>query len=124
MIPDKSSSTVVLHTKRIFSKFGILKIVISDNGPEFAGKSYREFSKQWDFQHDTSSPRYPESNGQVERTIQMFKKTLRKVFTNYGDPYLALLATRVCHGPYDYTVPATLFFNRPPFKHSLCQRYI
>ena len=87
--------------------------MISDNGPEFAGKSYREFSKQWDFQHDTSSTRYPESNGQVERTIQMIKKTLRKAITNDDDPYLALLATPVCPGPYDNTAPATLFFNRP-----------
>ena len=43
----------------------------------------------------------------------MIKKTLRKAFTNDADPYLALLATRVCPGPYDNTAPATLFFNRP-----------
>ena len=41
-LPDKLSSTVVTHTKRIFSKFGIPKIVISDNGPEFKGRSLPE----------------------------------------------------------------------------------
>ena len=39
LIPDKRLSTVVLHTKIIFSKFGIPKVIISDNGPEFVGKA-------------------------------------------------------------------------------------
>ena len=41
-IPDKRSSTVVLHTKRIFSRYGIPKKVVSDNGPKFIGKSYKK----------------------------------------------------------------------------------
>ena len=45
-IPDKRSTTVVLHTKRIFSRYGIPKEVISDNGPEFIGKAYKKFSKK------------------------------------------------------------------------------
>ena len=65
---DKLSSTVVTHTKRTFSKFGIPKVVILDNGPEFKGEAYQKFSKTWDFQHLTSSRTYPENNGQVERT--------------------------------------------------------
>ena len=73
-IPDKQSSTVVLHTKRLFSRYGIPKLVISDNGPEFIGNAYQKFSEKWDFIHITSSPRYPESNGQVERVIQIVKK--------------------------------------------------
>ena len=34
-LPDKLSSTIVIHAKHPFSKYGILKVVISDNGPEF-----------------------------------------------------------------------------------------
>ena len=60
-----------------------------------------------------SSPHFPESNGQVERTIQMVKKTLKKAFKYNEDPYLALLATRVSPGPYNNTSPAVLFFNHP-----------
>ena len=65
-------------TKRIFSKFGIPKKVVSDNGPEYIGKDYKLFAKQWDFKHDSPSPHYPKSNGQIERTIQTIKKTLKK----------------------------------------------
>ena len=110
LIPDKRSSTVVLHTKRIFSKFGIPK-VISDNGLEFVGKAFKNFSINWDFKHITSSPHYPQSNGLVERTIQRVKKTLRKAFRDEQDPYLALLAIKVSCGPYNNAPPATLMFH-------------
>ena len=35
-IPDKESATVLLHTKRIFSRYGIPKLVMSNNGPEYS----------------------------------------------------------------------------------------
>ena len=112
-IPDKKSETVVIHTKRIFSKFGIPKEVVSDNGPEFIGDAYVKFSKLWDFKHTKSSPVYPESNGQIERTIQTIKRSLKKAFKYNEDPYLALLSIKVCSGPYNNSPPATLFFKRP-----------
>ena len=112
-LPNKKSSTVAVHTKRIFSKFGIPKTVMCDNGPEFIGKAYKNFSKNWDFEHDTSSPTYPESNGLVERTIQTVKKTLKKAFQDDQDPYLALLSIKVSPGPYNNSTPATIMFNRP-----------
>ena len=62
--------TVVAHTKQIFSKYGIPKEVISENGPEYKCKEYVRFAKEWDFDHNFSSPEYPESNGLAERTIQ------------------------------------------------------
>ena len=86
--------------------------MISDNGPEFSGRSYHNLSKEWDFTHDTSSPHYPESNGQVERTIQTVKKVLHKALTNDECPYLALLSLKTSSGPYNSTAPATLMFNR------------
>ena len=112
-LPDKKSSTVATHTKRIFSKFGIPKIIMSDNGPEFIGKGYQDFVKQWDIDHDSSSPHYPESNGLVKRTIQTVKRTLTKSFEDNQDPYLALLALKICSGPYDSLSPGTVMFNRP-----------
>ena len=62
---------------------------MSDNGPEYIGKDHELFAKQWDFKHDLSSPHYPKSNGQIERTIETIKKTLKKVFKFNDDPYLA-----------------------------------
>ena len=41
LLPNKRSATVVTHTKRIFSKFGIPKNFVSCNGPEYSGKDYK-----------------------------------------------------------------------------------
>ena len=54
LLPNEQSATVVTHLKRI-SKFWILKKAVSDNGPEYIGKDYKLFAKQWDFKQDSSS---------------------------------------------------------------------
>ncbi|KAH1021507.1 hypothetical protein HUJ04_011013 [Dendroctonus ponderosae] len=57
--------------KDVFSRQGIPTIVMSDNGPEFSSIKFREFSVNWEFKHIKSSPRYPQSNGLVERVIRV-----------------------------------------------------
>ena len=110
--PDKLSSTVVIHVKHPSSKYGIPKVAISDNAPELTAIHSKLFRKQWDFKHTTSSPRYPKSNGQIERTIQTIKKSIKKALKGNDDPYLALLAVRTSPGLGNNTPPATLFYNR------------
>ena len=46
------------------------------------------------FTTTTSSPNYPQSNGQVERTIQTLKRILKKADYQNKDPYLSLLEFR------------------------------
>ena len=46
LLPNKQSATIVTHVKRIFSKFGIPKKVVSDNGPKYTGKDCKLFAKQ------------------------------------------------------------------------------
>jgi hypothetical protein len=90
-LPNTLASTVVQHTKSTFARFGIPKTVVSDNGPQYSSHQYKTFAKEWGFQHDTSSPRYPKSNGFVERAIQTVKKTIKKALKSGDDPCLALL---------------------------------
>ena len=113
-IPDKESQTVITHLKSIFSRHGIPKEVISDNGPEFSSTSFSNFAKQWDFKHNPSSPRYPQSNGLIERTIQTVKKTLRKVVQSGDDVYLDLLALRTTPTKGNTKSPAYMLMNRNP----------
>ena len=98
-MPDKLSSTVIIHAKHLFSKYGIPKVVISDNATEFTADTFKTFSKQWDFKHKTSSPQYPKSNEQIERTIQTIKKSIKKALKGNDDRYLALSAVRTSPGP-------------------------
>ena len=52
--------------------------VVSDNGPHFSSACYADLSKKMSFRHVTSSPRYPRSNGLVERQIQTVKHVMKK----------------------------------------------
>jgi putative transposase len=48
--------------------------IISDNGPQFVAKDFKEFVRQWQTTHVLTSPHYPQSNGKLER----FHRTLKE----------------------------------------------
>ena len=54
---------VVRELKTMFSCFGIPEILVTDNGPQFSSNEFQVFAKSWSFNHVTTSPCYPQSNG-------------------------------------------------------------
>ena len=86
-----TSEEVVQYCKSIFARHGIPEEVITDNGPQFVAQRFADFAQEYHFQHITSSPYYPRSNGEAERAVGTIKSLLRKE----SDPYQALLAYRV-----------------------------
>lgn len=47
--------------------------IISDNGPQFIAKDFKEFIRQRGMTHVRTSPYYPQSNGKLERFHQTIK---------------------------------------------------
>ncbi|XP_064621114.1 uncharacterized protein K02A2.6-like [Lineus longissimus] len=94
ILPTLTSQSVITALKASFSRFGIPNDVISDNGPQFSSREFSDFSKAWGFRHTTSSPGYPQSNGQVERAIQSIKDIFKKCEQSCDDPSIALLNFR------------------------------
>ena len=78
--------------KELFSEHGIPETIRSDNGPQFANHQFTEFAKEWNFDHNTSSPRNPRSNGQAEAAVKVVKGLLTRAKYSGQDPYLALLS--------------------------------
>ena len=60
---------------------------MSDNGTQFISDEFQEFSRQWNFKHTTSSPKYPQSNGKVEAVVKSAKTILKKSRKVRTDPY-------------------------------------
>ena len=60
----------------------------------FNNFEFKQFCKSWDIYLSTSSPDYPQSNGQAERCVQTLKNFLKKAEEDGGDPYIALLEYR------------------------------
>ena len=85
-----TSQTIINSLKSTFARHGIPEILRSDNGPQFTSTEFKDFVKEYQFTHTTSSPYYPASNGQVERMV----KTVKSLLKDADDPYLALLSYR------------------------------
>ena len=52
--------------------------MVSDNGPQFVSEKMKKWFDKWDITHITSSPRYPQSNGEAERAVQTVKSLMNK----------------------------------------------
>ena len=98
--------------KEVFSEYGVPKTIMSYNGPQFSSKEFKEFSRQYCFEHVTSSPRYPQSNGFVERMIQTTKQCLKKCMAAGNDPHLAMLVYRATPLTNNIPSPAELLNKR------------
>ena len=86
-LQSPQSETVINKCKNVFSRFGIPKELITDNGPEFSSHKFSSFSKTRDILHKTISPHYHQSNGLAERSIQTVKWTFSKAKLNSEDHF-------------------------------------
>ena len=110
-LSNTTSQTVVMHTKSILARHGIPRTVKSDNGPQYTAEEYKKFSKEWKFNHVTTSPYHPQANGLAEKSVQIIKNLLTKAKMDNKDPYLSLLEYRNT-SVYDLGSPAQLCMSR------------
>ena len=54
-----TSKQIITHCKSQFSRHGIPDKLITDNGPQFSSIIFKQFSKVYEFQHQTASLHYP-----------------------------------------------------------------
>ena len=107
LLRDTTSEGVIQQLKSIFARHGIPEQVISDNGPQFSSRAFSTFAKTYGFMHITSSPNFPQANGEAERAVKTVKNLLEKA----EDPYLAMLAYRSTPLQNGYS-PSELLMNR------------
>ncbi|XP_064486178.1 uncharacterized protein K02A2.6-like [Ornithodoros turicata] len=109
LAPLKKTATadVISKLEPIFARFGFPDVIRSDNGPQFASHDFKRFLSKHDIRHVTSSPYYPQGNGQAERTVQTAKMLLAKS----PNVHQALLAHRSTPGQCGYS-PAELLMGR------------
>ena len=93
-INSSSSKTVINVLKEMYSRHGIPVILKSDNGPAYSSMEFKDFAKNYGFEHITSSPRYSQSMGFIEKNVQICKNLLKKAKKSNSDQYLALLEFR------------------------------
>jgi transposase InsO family protein len=102
-----TSHEVIVKFKSMFAQHGIPETLVTDNGRQFTSGDFQKFSKEWNFQHITSSPYYAQSNGEAERAVQEAKKILKQT-----DPFLALMTYRATPTTATGFSPAELAMGR------------
>jgi len=93
LLENKSANCVILHLKSIMARHGIPEQICTDNNP-FNSAECLHFANSWSFTLITSSPLYPQSNGQAENAVKTIKQLLTKAALSGKDPYIALLEFR------------------------------
>ena len=86
-----TSRSIIKEMKAVFARYGIPDIVVTDNGPQFASAEFSAFAKTWMFNHNTSSPYHPQSNGKAENAVRTVKCIFTKCHESGQSEFLALL---------------------------------
>ena len=63
--------------REMFARFGIPQQLVSDSGPQFVSKEFKQFMLINEIKHIKSSPYHPTSNGVAERMVQTLKLALK-----------------------------------------------
>ena len=54
--------------KNIICKYGIIRVLVSENGKQFDNDAFRDFCSQLEIKNHYSSPAHPQAKGKVEFT--------------------------------------------------------
>ena len=72
-----TATTTIQHLLRFIANFGLLQVLVSDNGPQFVSNEFRQFCVSNGIDHQRTLPYHPSSNGQCERMVQELKEALK-----------------------------------------------
>ena len=110
-LTSTTSAAVIRKLSAHFARQGIPEIFVSDNAAQFSSQEFEDFAREWDFEHVTPSPEYPQSNGLAEKAVQIAKKIMTKAKEDRRNPLLALLEYR-CTPVDGMKSPAEILYGR------------
>ncbi|CAL8161972.1 unnamed protein product [Prunus armeniaca] len=102
--------------KNIICRFGLPRILVTDNGRQFDNARFREFCSNFNIALRFSSPAHPRANGQVEAVNKIIKRTLKKKLGDKKGDWADLLpevlwAYRTTQGSSTGETPFSLTFG-------------
>ena len=74
----KDKEVVQFIGKNIVCMFGILQLIVTDNGPQFDSQVNKDFCSELKIKNLYLTPRYPQSNGQAKAYNKTLLSALKK----------------------------------------------
>ena len=90
-VQSVTTRSIIKELKAVFARFSIPNTLVTNNGPQFASAEFAVFARTWEFDHVTSSPKYPHSNGKAENAVKTVKSIFKKYKESGRSEFLALL---------------------------------
>ena len=78
MFRATEKSVVEFIYEEIFTRFGVPREIVTDQGSQFTSKLMKELTTKYGIRHCKSSPYHPQANGQVESTNKVLESILTK----------------------------------------------
>ena len=102
----------IRYLQELFTTEGIPTIVVSDNGPPFSGDDFKNFAREFNFVHTTSSPHFHQSNGFIEAMVKKMNHAYKKTDGSPTAQAWALLQLRDTPIVADLPSPAEILHGR------------
>lgn len=76
---NDSKVVIAFLKKKIFTRFGVPRAIISDGGKHFCNKAFESLLGKYGVTHKIATPYHPQTSGQVEVSNRELKRILEKV---------------------------------------------
>lgn len=84
-VPSTAAVTTISKLSELWGRFGIPKQVVSDNGPPFTSREFKDFLKLDGVEHIFTAPYHPASNGAAENAVKTIKRVVKKAYNENKD---------------------------------------
>jgi len=117
---ESDVETIIQRAREAYP--GVTPRIISDNGPQFIAKDFKEFIRIAGMTHVKTSPYYPQSNGKIERWHKTLKGDCIRVLTPLSlddarrivADYVAYYNNLRLHSAIGYVTPKDKLEGREP----------
>ncbi len=82
-LPRATEESVIQFLLHLFVRYGLLREIITDGGPQFAGNRIAETLNNYHVQHKMTTPYHPQANGQVESNNKIIETILTKTVLSH-----------------------------------------
>jgi len=117
-----------LTVQKAKDKFpGVKPRIITDNGAQYISKEFKQFIKQAELEHITTSVKYPQGNGKIERFHRSINQECLRIISPltldeykiYVEDYINFYNSKRLHASLNYLTPEDYLLGRKEEKLTL-----
>jgi len=76
---NSGETNVLFFFNHVVARFGVLQAIVTDHGSHFHNHMMIELNAKLGLSHDSSTPYYPQANGQVKAINKILKQMLQRM---------------------------------------------